>query len=114
MMSTRFRGQSLRGSAGCKSAHVSMRTSLDDDYAHPCTYFMRTSTSTRFGFAPSRLKRFQRRAEEVSILIRERYRHATGVASGGRADRRGSERADGLETDARSGPGGGWSFIRRA
>src|SRR5712691_10636179 len=36
-----------------------------------------------------------------------RHQHAAGGASGGRAERRRGECADGLETDARSGSGGG-------
>ncbi len=65
--------------------------------AHP-----RTRTFCRLGW-----RRFQRRAEEVSMLIREAFLRgisdAPGGTGGGHADRRNGERANGFDADPGSG-----------
>jgi putative transposase len=55
-------------------------------------------------FLPVGRRRFQRRAEEVSLLIREAFfardQHPAGGSGSGDHDRRNGKRADGVEADA--------------
>src|SRR5438132_13729306 len=78
------------------------------------TIRLRVARTREKSFLPRGLQPFQRRGEEVSLLIREAFlrgistrdQHAAGGAGSGHPDRRSGERADGLETNPRSGRGG--------
>ena len=81
------------------------------------TIRLRIARTREKSFLPVGLQRFPRRAEEVSLLIREavfagHFDAASGT--GGGHDHRGNgECADGVEANPRFGRGGARSFIRR-
>ena len=74
------------------------------------TLRLRIARTRKRGFLPEVLQKFQRRAEEVSLLIREAFlrgiSHPAGGAAGGHPDGRTGQPANRLALDPRSGRGG--------
>jgi hypothetical protein len=74
------------------------------------TIRLRIARPREKSFLPVGRRRFQRRAEEVSRLIREAFfaweQYAAGGSGSGDADGRNVECTDGIEADAGSGRGG--------
>ena len=81
-----------------------------DDVTRFGTIRLRIARTRGKNFLPAGLGRFQRRADEAALLIREAFLRGISSRQVGRVvsdvDRRGGQRADGVEVDAGSGPGG--------
>ena len=71
------------------------------------TLRLRIARTRKRGFLPEVLKKFQRRAEEVSLLIREAFLRGDSDppsgAAGGYCDRRGGQSADRIPLESRFG-----------
>src|SRR5580704_14088764 len=73
------------------------------------TIRLRIARTREKSFLPCGLRRFQRRAEEVSMLIREAFLRGISTRQVGRVvatHGRGGECTNGVEADPRSGRGG--------
>ena len=74
------------------------------------TLRLKIARTRKRGFLPAVIQKFQRRAEEVSLLIREAFLRGISTRQVGRVVAvftwRGGERADGVAGDAGAGRGG--------